>query len=69
MARSHGAAAVARGDRRRRHVVTEQVLQALPALLDPDQRQRQVGDRVAHDVVLGVLGHAPAGRVRPSATA
>ena len=37
-------------------VVAEQVLEALPALLHPDERQAEVGDRVANEVVRSVLG-------------
>ena len=38
--------------RGRWHVVAEQVLEALAALLEPDERQPELGDRVADDVVL-----------------
>ncbi len=38
--------------RRSRRVVAEQVLEALAALLHPDERQAELGDRVADEVVL-----------------
>ena len=39
-----------------RGLVAEQVLEALPALLEPDERQAELGDRVADDVVRPVVG-------------
>ena len=52
-ARGRRGSPTGRPDRRR---VAEQVLEALPALLEPDQRQAQLRDRVADDVERLVVG-------------